>query len=93
MESNTWNEARRVYEFLSPGERSAETYDYNWSGIWRGENAGKVSVAKFGTVQLPRLQSFLQFDAVGRVSLDESENARTSSVTSGSSTNYSRCSP
>ncbi len=28
-------EARRVYEFLSPDQRSALPYDYAWSGIWR----------------------------------------------------------
>jgi pimeloyl-ACP methyl ester carboxylesterase len=35
-------EARRVYEFANPEERSAETYDHNWSGIWRDEDARKV---------------------------------------------------
>jgi hypothetical protein len=28
-------QARRVYEFLSPDERSAVAYDYTWSGVWR----------------------------------------------------------
>ena len=28
-------QARRVYELLRPEERTAQTYDYNWSGIWR----------------------------------------------------------
>ncbi len=28
-------EARRVYESLKPDERTAVTYDHNWSGIWR----------------------------------------------------------
>jgi pimeloyl-ACP methyl ester carboxylesterase len=35
-------EARRVYEFMNPEERSAEGYDYNWSGIWRHDVARKV---------------------------------------------------
>jgi len=37
-------EARRVYEQVNPEERSAEAYDYNWSGIWRPEDAGKVQL-------------------------------------------------
>jgi pimeloyl-ACP methyl ester carboxylesterase len=28
-------QARRVYESLRPEERTAQAYDYNWSGIWR----------------------------------------------------------
>jgi len=31
----TVSEVRQVYEFLTPEERAAGPYDYNWSGIWR----------------------------------------------------------
>jgi len=34
--------ARQVYEALNHEERSASAYDYNWSGIWRGEVARNV---------------------------------------------------
>jgi pimeloyl-ACP methyl ester carboxylesterase len=37
-------EARRVYESVNPRERSAQAYDYNWSGIWRPENARQVQL-------------------------------------------------
>ena len=37
-------ETRRIYEFIKPEERSAQSYDYDWSGIWRPEVANKVQL-------------------------------------------------
>jgi len=37
-------QARRVYESVNPAERSAQAFDYNWSGIWRPEDASQVQL-------------------------------------------------